>query len=185
MTTVYFIRHAQSDYQIGDERIRPLTKKGEQDSNNLAHYFRMIEIDSIYSSPFQRAIQTILPIAIDKHQEIIIREELRERNIGDWVDDFLDNSKKQWTDFTYSLAGGESLQTVQNRNIRELEQLLQIQKEKTFIIGTHGTALCTILNYYDKEIRYEYFLSIVDKMPFIIRMDFDYSNKPVMQEIEI
>jgi 2,3-bisphosphoglycerate-dependent phosphoglycerate mutase len=31
MTTVYFIRHAQSDTKVHDGRIRPLTEKGMND----------------------------------------------------------------------------------------------------------------------------------------------------------
>lgn len=41
------------------------------------------------------------------------------------------------------------------------------------VIGTHGTALSTILNYYDPSWNCDSFLRIIDWMPFVVELDFD------------
>ena len=44
------------------------------------------------------------------------------------------------------LPGGESLRSVQERNIAALTDILTAERDKTVVVGTHGTALSTILN---------------------------------------
>ena len=44
---------------------------------------------------------------------------------------------------------------------------------KTVVIGTHGTALATILNYYDNSFGLDDFMRIVGWMPYIIELTFD------------
>ena len=46
-------------------------------------------------------------------------------------------------------------------------------KDKTVAIGTHGTALSRILNYFDPSFGADDFLRIINFMPYIIRLDFD------------
>ena len=41
------------------------------------------------------------------------------------------------------------------------------------MIGTHGTALSTILNYYDRGFGLDDFLRIVSWMPYIIELNFE------------
>jgi len=183
-TQVYFIRHSKSDFSIKDDRTRPLTMEGIEHSIELAKIFEDIKIDYIYSSPYKRVIQTIEPIVKYKNMEIITINNFRERKIGEkWIDNFLEFSKEQWKDFSYKLSDGESLIEVQERNIKELEKILLKNNGKSIIIGTHGTALSTIINYYDKSFNFENFLEIVDIMPYIIK--FEFSNKRYIGREEI
>jgi len=59
MTTLYFIRHAESDTSVTDDRTRPLTVKGHTDCALVADYLSDKIIDAIYSSPYKRAVDTI------------------------------------------------------------------------------------------------------------------------------
>jgi len=146
-TTVYFIRHAKPDISKKDDMTRPLLFKGVEKSKELVNTFKEIKIDCIFSSPFKRSIQTIEPIAKDKNIKIEIIVDFRERKMSnEWIENYEEYSKKQWNDFYYKLADGESLNEVQKRNIKELEKILLKNKGKTIIIGTHGTALSTIIN---------------------------------------
>ena len=69
--------------------------------------------------------------------------------------------------------GGETLNMVQSRNIAELNDILEDNPEKAIVVGTHGTALSSILKYYDDTFDCESFLRIINWMPFIIELDFD------------
>ena len=81
--------------------------------------------------------------------------------------------QKRWEDHTYHEEGGESIAMVQERNIAALKEILTANRDKTIVIGTHGTALSTILNYYDSSFGCKDFLRLIDWMPFIIELDFD------------
>ena len=41
------------------------------------------------------------------------------------------------------------------------------------VVGTHGTALSSILNFYDDSFGCDDFLRIIDWMPYIIELDFE------------
>ena len=152
MTTVYFVRHAEPNYDNHDDVSRELSPKGLQSSKDLVNSFAGIQIDTFYSSPYLRAIDTIKPLADSRGRSIHLIPDFRERKITDyWIEDFTGFTEKQWTDFHYHLPGGESLSMVQERNIRALEPLLQTHPDQTILIGTHGTALSTIINYYKPD----------------------------------
>lgn len=54
-----------------------------------------------------------------------------------------------------------------------LTEILTNHKNQTIVIGTHGTALSTILNYYNPSLGYKDFLHIIDWMPYIIELNFE------------
>jgi 2,3-bisphosphoglycerate-dependent phosphoglycerate mutase len=185
MTKVYFIRHSLSDLSIKDELERPLTEVGIDRAKKLVVLFNSINVDYIFSSPYKRTIQTIEPLSICKKININIVENFRERKISNnWIENFDEYSKKQWDNFSYKLENGESLSEVQNRNIESLKKILDEYNGKTIIIGTHGTALSTIINYYDNTFLYKEFMDIVKIMPYIIRFNFENNNYMGREEIK-
>lgn len=135
---VYLIRHAEPNYDNHNDEERELTPKGLQDCQLLLDYFKSTAIDSIYSSPFKSAIQTVYGLANEKNLPIQVKENFKERKVDDvWIDDFNDFAKRQWQDFSYQLAKGESLQEVQDRNIRGLQKILD-RKEKNLLISWYS-----------------------------------------------
>jgi len=176
LTTIYFIRHAESDFAVREDSIRPLTVKGLFDSNKLAKYFQNIPVAAIYASPYKRVLQTVEKIAECKNLPILQILDLRERKIGVWLDNFTDYAVKQWTDFDYKLPNGESLREVQLRNVNALNSIIDKRIDDTIIIGTHGTALSTIINFFDQTFNYCQFYEIVDIMPLVVEMKFDNGN---------
>lgn len=171
-TELYLIRHAKSDYKIKDDFTRPLTSEGHKAAQELISTFFDTHLHAIYSSPYKRTLDTVKPLATSKNLPIYERENLRERSIGKWVDDFESYARKQWDDFDFTIEGGESLRAVQNRNIRVLTEILGNHDGENIAIGTHGTSLSTILNHYDNSFDINSFLSIADKMPMIVEFKF-------------
>ena len=182
MTTIYFIRHAEPDLTIHDDYSRPLTPKGSSDCSFVIDYLHDKKIDVVLSSPFKRAIDTVLPFAASTNLQVETIEDLRERKVDSgWIEDFNAFTKKQWEDFTYKLTDGECLLEVQERNIKALKQILHQHSGKNIVIGTHGTALSTIINYYDNTYGYEDFQSIAGLFPWAVKMEF---NEAVCLRIE-
>jgi len=101
-------------------------------------------------------------------------DDFRERRIDNvWIEDFNGFCKKQWEDFSYKLSDGESLSEVQERNIVVLHKVLKEYAGKTIVVGSHGTALSTIINYYDKSFGYAEFEKIRGLMPWVVEFKFD------------
>jgi len=188
MTTVYFIRHAEADNTNHDGRNRPLTEKGLTDRKLVTEFLQDKNIDAVLSSPFKRAVDTLADFAMKNGFEIELVEDFRERKSdSDWLRDmdFFPFIERQWTDFSYSLSDGECLAVVQERNIAALNEVLAKYKDKNIAIGTHGTALSTIINYYDRTYGFDDFMAMVNIMPWAVRMDFDANGCVGMEKIDL
>ncbi len=59
MTTVYFVRHAEPNYNNHNDALRELSAKGLEDRKLVTNFFADKRIDVALSSPFKRAIDTI------------------------------------------------------------------------------------------------------------------------------
>ena len=172
MTTVYFVRHAQPEHMWEDDSTRPLTAEGERDAEKVLEFFGDKHIDAIYCSPYRRSIDTIKSTAEHLGKEIIADSRLRERAKGEEGNNH-GMFRMRWADHDFCEDGGESINMVQRRNIEALEEILMNNDGKSVIIGTHGTALSSILNYYDSNFVCDDFLRIIDWMPYIIELRFD------------
>ena len=73
LSTFYFVRHAKAGsrgHWQGDDRLRPLSKKGVKQAQDLIDLFKPFNISAIYSSPYLRCVQTLEPLAHDRELEI-------------------------------------------------------------------------------------------------------------------
>lgn len=172
MTRVFFVRHAQPEHEWEDDRTRPLTAEGKEDSKIVLDVLRDKSIDVFYCSPYKRSMDTIADAAAYFGKEIITDERLRERQKG--VNGNQHGMfEKRWNDHDYHEENGESIRMVQERNIAALLEILAEHRHKSIVIGTHGTALSTILNFYDSNFSCKDFLRIIDWMPYVIELNFE------------
>lgn len=173
-TVVYFVRHAEPNYNNHDDMERELSEKGMRDRRLVTTFLMDKNIDIILSSPFKRARDTIQDFADKSGLHIEVVEDFRERKVEDvWIEDFAGFCKSQWADFSYKLTTGESLEEVQKRNVIALEKVLTDYVGKTIVVGSHGTALSTIVNYYDNTFGYEEFEKIRTLMPWVVKFVFE------------
>ena len=174
MTTVYFVRHAEPNYENHDDMSRELSAKGLEDRKLVTRFLNDKHVDVVLSSPFKRAVDTVRDFADSKGLGIDIVEDFRERRIDSgWIEDFNGFCKKQWEDFTYKLSDGECLLEVQGRNIAALNRVLMEHAGKTIVVGSHGTALSTIVNYYDNSFGHAEFEKIRGLMPWVVEFRFE------------
>lgn len=167
---IYLVRHAEVDY-IPDEYRRALSDKGNKDALRLIEVFKEYNVSRVISSPYSRALNTVKGIAEDKGIAIEIMDDFRERAVAkNPVEDFLAFTKQQWDDFDYSLEDGENLNEVQARGIDVLRNILDKYAGEDIVIGTHGTILGVILNYFDKKYNYDFWQSM--RMPDIFKLQF-------------
>ncbi len=179
ITNIIFVRHAQSVYGE-DDRNRPLSEAGLINRKIVLETLKHRKIDAFLSSPHKRSMDTIRPLAEYFGMDIVTDERLRERKAGSYEANLLE---KRWLDFSYAEDGGECLESVQRRNMEALYEILGVYKGKTIVIGTHGTALSTILNHYDNSFGVNDFLRIVNWMPYIVEMHFGGDRLVELKEL--
>jgi len=183
MTTVYFIRHAQSDRFVHDDRTRPLTAEGLADTKQITAALRDAGIAHILSSTYKRTLQTVDDLADMLGLCIETDEDFRERNAGGWHgENFLEFIRQQWADFSYHIMDGECLADVQKRSIAALQRALDKYSGQVLAIATHGTALSTMLHYYDPSWQFDRFMDILDAMPYVVKLCFDETGNCLSME---
>jgi 2,3-bisphosphoglycerate-dependent phosphoglycerate mutase len=189
MTTVYFIRHAKADYNVRDDRTRPLTEKGLIDRLLVTEYLQDKNIDIVCSSPYKRTVDTVSDFAAAHNLEIEIVEDFREAEDNNKrlkEENAFSVMERLWADFSAKETDGEwenreNLAEVQMRSINALNDILMKYKNKNIVIGTHGVSLSTIINYYETSFALESFMAMVDITPWVVKMTF---NKTRCTEIE-
>ncbi|MGM9605718.1 MAG: GNAT family N-acetyltransferase [Faecousia sp.] len=187
LTHVYFVRHAQPVHSHREDRTRPLTQEGKQDTALVTQTLADKHINAFYCSPYLRSLDTIQGAAAAYGLPILQDERLRERQAGEQGNAGLRDAdsplRRRWQDFTWHEPGGESIGQVQQRNLAALQEILSENPGKNIAIGTHGTALSSILNFYRPGFGCEDFLRIVDWMPYIVELTFDGQNLLTFREL--
>lgn len=172
-TTVYFVRHCEPNYENHDDMSRELTEKGMEDRRLVSEFLSDKCVTAVFSSPYKRAVDTVSDFAEGNGFKINIIEDLKERRVGEWTENFADFSRRQWEDFDFRLPLGECLNEVQKRNISALQAIIKENEGGTLVVGSHGTALSSIINFYDKSFGFADFERIKSLMPWIVRFDFE------------
>ena len=81
MGRFYVVRHAKAgsrSHWSGDDRSRPLSKKGQQQAEAIASRLGNLRITSIFSSPYLRCVQTVEPLSRELRLEVTQSIELAE-----------------------------------------------------------------------------------------------------------
>jgi phosphoglycerate mutase len=116
-------------------------------------------ITAIYSSPYQRAIQTVEPLAQSLKLAIQTDKRLIERKLSSQAiadQDFEEAFMQLWSRPTLSLAGGESNQQAQQRALTFLHELESKHQNEEIIISSHGNLICILLSAFDSSIDYNF-----------------------------
>lgn len=180
-TNLYLVRHAHSTYSI-DELNRPLSERGLADAQRVISLLLHENINTLISSPYKRAIQTIEGLAVPLNLNIVIEEDFKERMLsGEPVSNFDMAIKRVWEDFSFAWAGGESSLVAQNRGFRALCKVLKQYEGCNVVIGTHGNIMVLIMNALDQRYDYSFWKQL--DMPDIYKLSFDEDHLIGVQRI--
>ena len=186
MRSVYFVRHSQADSSINDQRTRPLTKKGMHDRQLVTHYLKDKGIDTVYSSPYKRAIDTISDFASANNLPIETLEDFRGLRVDSaWIDNYRSFFEKYWFDFSYSYLDGENFSELRTRNISLVEHIVKKNRGKNIVISTHSVSLAVIISYYDSTFCFEDFMHVVNTEPLIVKMDFNDNDCVSIEKVNL
>ena len=186
MTNIYFVRHAEPNYNNHDDLTRELSPKGMKDRELVTEFLADKQVDIVISSPYKRAVDTVAHFASLRDLPITTIADFRERKVdSSWIDDFDAFTRNQWADFNYKLTDGETLSEVQNRNIVALQEVIRQHEGKNVVVGSHGTALSTIINYFVPQFGIEEFIRIKSIMPWIVRFSFMENDCMQIEEFDL
>ena len=81
LSTFYVVRHAKAGSRrqwTGDDRKRPLSKKGQAQAEALIEVFANLQTAEIFSSPYLRCVQTVEPLAKARNRKVSTNVSLAE-----------------------------------------------------------------------------------------------------------
>jgi 2,3-bisphosphoglycerate-dependent phosphoglycerate mutase len=150
-TTVYLVRHAQSNPTEGmDHSDWPLSVRGRGQADALAELLLPLRLERIISSPFTRCRQTIQPLAERTGLAIDIRDDLRERHLGvGFDDDFQVAWRRSWEDFDFALPGLETSWEAQRRFVAAMRLIVNEHDGRTIAVCAHGNVIGLFLYHLD------------------------------------
>jgi 2,3-bisphosphoglycerate-dependent phosphoglycerate mutase len=159
MTIFYLVRHAHADWNPDENR--PLSARGQQDALLLADRLLNMSIDLIYSSPYQRARQTVEPLAGHLGLPVNLEINLRERELGQTPEgDFQDIVGRNWRDMDFTYPKGESNRMAQARGRAVLDRLRLEYPAAHIVISTHGNLLALMMHSFNPELNYHFWLDL-------------------------
>lgn len=79
----------------------------------------------------------------------------------------------------------ESLREVEKRNVDALFELINRYEGKNLVIGSHGTALCTVIHYFDSRFGYEDFCRVKNLFPWIVKFTFAGDKAAGMEFVDV
>ena len=156
MTTLYLVRHGQTDNNIidcfnGTRSNQPLNETGMKMAQALTTAFADVKLDAIYASPLLRAYQTAEGVRGERDMEIVTDPDLMEMPFGAWDGLTYKQAKardpklvKMWRhDFAHFRAPGEQETPgdVATRMFRSILRIVRAHRGGTVAIATHGLAL--------------------------------------------
>jgi alpha-ribazole phosphatase len=160
MSKLILVRHATTKDNINGNLSghidSDLSDLGNTQILKLNKFLEKENIDCIYTTTSTRTKNTIKDIAKSKNLNIVESDKLKEINFGDFEGmnfEYIKNSfpeefeKIIQNGFEYKYPNGESLVDSYNRVCKELNYILESNKEKTILICAHAGTIRNIISY--------------------------------------
>lgn len=170
MVTIYLTRHGQTEWNL-EKRLQgrgnsPLTAFGIERARELSTRIDEMKIDTIYTSPIERAYKTAEILKGNKEIPLISDNGLMEMNFGDFEGQIMEEimeSNPNW-DMHLIMQGniemrapnGETLKEVRERVRETIDKIILESDNKTILIVAHGITLKALMYYFkDSEVNSE------------------------------
>jgi probable phosphoglycerate mutase len=158
---IHLIRHAETEWHAEDKYAGhteiALTKKGVDQSFQLANWASKKNISSIYTSGLSRAIETARPSLIQLRMESMVDTDLNEVNFGliEGLNKqaFKENFPMVWNNFQTHPAStlfpsGESGEIALMRAEKSIMRIAKKRSKGEIMIVSHGTLIRLLLTYF-------------------------------------
>jgi broad specificity phosphatase PhoE len=155
VTLLTLIRHARTAWndtgRMQGWADPPLDEHGRAQARALAERLRFESFAAVYSSPLQRARHTAEAIAGAHGLEVSCRDDLRERNVGEWTGLTFDETRAlapeqfagDWR--VQGAPGGETQAALTARVAAAVDEILASHPDGRVAVVSHGGALSAAL----------------------------------------
>jgi len=148
MTTLFLIRH-------GVTAVTGSRLYGRTPGIHLDERLDGVRLTAVYSSPLERCVETMEPLAEARSLEIRTSDALIEMDSGDWTGRTLPSLRRtklwetvQRTPSRFTFPGGESFLDAEARVLDEIERIASRHRRGTVAVGTHGDLVGMLISHY-------------------------------------
>jgi probable phosphomutase (TIGR03848 family) len=156
MATLFLIRHAVTAQTgrvlYGQTPGIGLDDRGRAQAARLVERFGAIRLNAIYSSPLERCVQTVEPLAAAQRLAVRVVPELIEMDAGSWTGRTLAQVRrtKPWTTVqtqpsAFRFPGGEGFVEAQARAVEAVERIARRHRRGRVAVATHGDIVRIVL----------------------------------------
>lgn len=168
---IYVIRHCEAEGQSADA---PLTERGFIQAKELSAFLSRIKVDTVISSPFLRAIQTIEPFVKRKNMKMETDSRLTERVLSStFLPNWMEKLEATFYNMELKYEGGESSIEARNRIVEVVDDIM-VNDFKNTVIVAHGGIISLLLNYYDDNFGFEQWKKLSN--PDVYHLNISYSD---------
>jgi probable phosphoglycerate mutase len=149
VTTLFLIRHGLTAVTgktlYGRTPGVPLDDRGRAQAEALAEQFIHVRLTAVYSSPLDRCVETMAPLAARQRLDLVTRERLIEMDVGTWTGRPLAQVRRtrMWKELIhrpsqFRFPGGESFADAQARALAEIHAIATKHPRGGVAVGSHG-----------------------------------------------
>ncbi|WP_051305357.1 alpha-ribazole phosphatase [Desulfogranum mediterraneum] len=162
-TRLYLIRHGQTEQNrtgvLMGSTDTPLNDHGRQQARYLSERVNALEVDTIFSSPLQRATETAT-LVFGREQPIITDSCLQEYHFGEWeglhFTEIEQNYPEAWqmwlTNWDQTkIPGAETFAGFTQRVVSFTNELVAANPGKQLAVVSHGGCIRSLLAHYFSE----------------------------------
>ena len=168
MKNIFLIRHCKAE---GQEPAARLTSEGAEQSHQLAERLRSKGIDFVITSPYQRAIESIMPLCNVLGLAYTVDRRLEERVLSSKnLDNWMELLKETYIDLDIVYEGGESSKEAMQRGMEVIHEVINGPYHNIAVV-THGALMSLILKHFDDSMGYEEWLNLSNPDIYLIRVE--------------
>lgn len=182
MKQIYWVRHCQA---LGQPPEMALTDLGWAQAKELAGFLEDKGIVRVVASPFVRARESVVPLALRLGLEIEIDDRLGERNVGDLGVDWAVETERAvavfgqtFEDLDLCFEGGESSREAMGRAIAAVGDALE--KDAPVVMASHGNLTALMWMHYDASVGFAHWRALTN--PDVLLLTFE-GETPTIERI--
>lgn len=155
MSKIYLVRHGETEWNRegrsqGCSNDIPLSDIGLKQAEAIGERLKHEAIDMFFSSSLARAYETASIIAKYHNKEVSIHKEFMEISFGVFEGLRFDEIKEKYnieyegwrdTPHIHSVPGAESLDSIKERSLTKLMEILNHNKDKNILVVSHGITI--------------------------------------------
>lgn len=161
VTTVYLVRHGETDYNLAPryqgQLDIPLNEQGKHQGDLLGQAMKELQIDGVFSSPLSRAMETARYIA--KYHEgctVTAVHGLEEVDVGRFSGQLLRDMELEYPGVIRCLKEnpaqlcypeGESCREVYDRMVKTVGSIVEQNRGRSIAIVSHGFAIQNYIHF--------------------------------------